>query len=448
MENQEKHNIEWKAVWKDEYLVGICAFANAQGGKFFIGIDDNGEIIGVENSKKLLESLPSKIRDSMGIVVNVNLHKKDSLEYIEIDVPSYSIAISCKGNYYYRSGSTSQKLTGIELESFILRKRGATWDNVPHPLVKIEDLDQNAIQKFKELAIRKKRIDDTILEEDTETLLDKLHLINNGYLTNAALLLFSKDPERYFTGAFIKVGFFETNADLIYQDEVRGSLFEQIDKVIELIFFKYMKAKISYDGLQRIEEYFVSEASMREAILNAIVHKQYESGVPIQISIYKDKLYITNVGKLPDHWTEKTLYQKYGSKPYNPNIAHVFYLAGHIESWGRGIEKIFDSCIENNLPMPKYYINPTDIMIEFDAPKRLVIDNFSKVTDRVTDRVNDNTMKVLNVISEDPGYSYNDISDEIGISRKSVATIIKKLKDLGIIERIGNNKKGYWKIKK
>ena len=448
MENQEKHNIEWKAVWKDEYLVGICAFANAQGGKFFIGIDDNGEIIGVENSKKLLESLPSKIRDSMGIVVNVNLHKKDSLEYIEIDVPSYSIAISCKGNYYYRSGSTSQKLTGIELESFILRKRGATWDNVPHPLVKIEDLDQNAIQKFKELAIRKKRIDDTILEEDTETLLDKLHLINNGYLTNAALLLFSKDPERYFTGAFIKVGFFETNADLIYQDEVRGSLFEQIDKVIELIFFKYMKAKISYDGLQRIEEYFVSEASMREAILNAIVHKQYESGVPIQISIYKDKLYITNVGKLPDHWTEKTLYQKHGSKPYNPNIAHVFYLAGHIESWGRGIEKIFDSCIENNLPMPKYYINPTDIMIEFDAPKRLVIDNFSKVTDRVTDRVNDNTMKVLNVISEDPGYSYNDISDEIGISRKSVATIIKKLKDLGIIERIGNNKKGYWKIKK
>ena len=448
MENQEKHNIEWKAVWKDEYLVGICAFANAQGGKFFIGIDDNGEIIGVENSKKLLESLPSKIRDSMGIVVNVNLHKKDSLEYIEIDVPSYSIAISCKGNYYYRSGSTSQKLTGIELESFILRKRGATWDNVPHPLVKIEDLDQNAIQKFKELAIRKKRIDDTILEEDTETLLDKLHLINNGYLTNAALLLFSKDPERYFTGAFIKVGFFETNADLIYQDEVRGSLFEQIDKVIELIFFKYMKAKISYDGLQRIEEYFVSEASMRKAILNAIVHKQYESGVPIQISIYKDKLYITNVGKLPDHWTEKTLYQKHGSKPYNPNIAHVFYLAGHIESWGRGIEKIFDSCIENNLPMPKYYINPTDIMIEFDAPKRLVIDNFSKVTDRVTDRVNDNTMKVLNVISEDPGYSYNDISDEIGISRKSVATIIKKLKDLGIIERIGNNKKGYWKIKK
>lgn len=112
---------------------------------------------------------------------------------------------------------------------------GASWDNVPHPLVKVEDLDQNSIQKFKELAIRKGRIDKTILEEDTAAMLDKLHLINHGYLTNAALL---------------------------YQDEVRGSLFEQIDKAIELIFFKYMKAKISYDGLHRIEEYFVTETSM------------------------------------------------------------------------------------------------------------------------------------------------------------------------------------------
>lgn len=117
------------------------------------------------------------------------------------------------------------------------------------------------------------------MEEDLEVLLDKLHLINHGYLTNAALLLFSKDPELYFTGAFIKVGFFETDADLLYQDEVRGSLFEQIEKVMELIYFKYMKAKISYHGLQRVEEYFVTETSMREAILNAIVHKQYESGV-------------------------------------------------------------------------------------------------------------------------------------------------------------------------
>ena len=88
MENKEKHNIEWKVVWKDEYLVGVCGFANAQGGKFLIGVDDNGKVVGIKDARKLLESLPSKIRDAMGIVVDVNLCKENNLEYIEIDVPA------------------------------------------------------------------------------------------------------------------------------------------------------------------------------------------------------------------------------------------------------------------------------------------------------------------------------------------------------------------------
>lgn len=123
MDKKEMQNIEWKETWKDEYLNWICGMTNSQGGKIYIGITDEGKIVGINNAKKLLESLPSKIRDALGIVVNINLLKENQLEYIEIDVPAYPIAISCKGHYYYRSGSTNQKLTGVELESFILRKR-------------------------------------------------------------------------------------------------------------------------------------------------------------------------------------------------------------------------------------------------------------------------------------------------------------------------------------
>ena len=111
---------------------------------------------------------------------------------------------------------------------------------------------------------------------------------------------------------------------------------------------------------------------------------------------------------------------------------------------GRGIEKIFDSCIENDLPMPKYYINPTDIMIEFDAPQRLVIDNFSKVTNRVNDTMN----KILESLYDDPGYTITELANIMKMSRKSISNNIKKVKDVGIIERVGNNKKGYWKIKR
>ena len=129
----ESQNTEWKSKWKDEYLEWICGYANAQGGKIYIGCDDEGNIVGLPNARKLLEDIPNKIRDAMGIIVGVNLLDEDGKEYIEIDVPPYPIGISCKGVYYYRSGSTRQILTGPALEAFLMRKRGATWDNLPLP---------------------------------------------------------------------------------------------------------------------------------------------------------------------------------------------------------------------------------------------------------------------------------------------------------------------------
>lgn len=91
----------------------------------------------------------------MGIIVNVNLHKEYDLEYIEIEIPPYPIAISCKGTYYYRSGSTNQKLTGPELESFILRRRGVSWDNTPLPSFAYGDIDDLIVERFKKWAAKK-----------------------------------------------------------------------------------------------------------------------------------------------------------------------------------------------------------------------------------------------------------------------------------------------------
>ena len=352
----ESQNIEWKSKWKDEYLEWICGYANAQGGKIYIGCDDDGNVVGLSNSSKLLEDIPNKVRDAMGIIVGVNLLVKDGKEYIEIDVPAYLIGISCKGVYYYRSGSTRQVLTGPALEAFLMRKRGATWDSLPLPAFTMAEVDDGVISRFKRLAANKGRIGKSLLEEPKDVLLDKLHLKNGEYLTNAAMLLFSSDPEKYQTGAYIKIGYFENDADLLYQDEIHGSILDQVDKAIEIIYLKYMKAKIRYEGAQRIERYFVPMDALREALLNAICHKQYQSGIPIQISVYEDCLYVANIGSLPEDWTLESLMQKHASKPYNPDIAHVFYLAGFIESWGRGIEKICSSLKVDNLPLPEYTI--------------------------------------------------------------------------------------------
>lgn len=206
-----------------------------------------------------------------------------------------------------------------------------------------------------------------------------------------------------------------------------------------------MKAKISYEGMQRIERYFVPEEALREALLNALCHKQYQSGVPIQVSVYDDRLYIANCGCLPENWTLENLMHKHASSPYNPNIAHVFYLAGFIESWGRGIEKICSACKKDGVPQPVYTINPGDIMIEFTAPEDRVI-RLEKVNDRVNDRVTDDERTLLSFLIEDPGYTVSQLSEKMEVSRKTVAKKMKQLKERDIIERIGSDRKGYWKI--
>ena len=108
----ENQNIEWKESWRDDYLKWICGFANAAGGKIYIGMNDSGQVVGVADAKKLLEDIPNKVRDVLGIIVDVNLLDKDGLEYVEIDVPPYSNPINYKGQYHYRSGSTKQELKG------------------------------------------------------------------------------------------------------------------------------------------------------------------------------------------------------------------------------------------------------------------------------------------------------------------------------------------------
>lgn len=215
-----------------------------------------------------------------------------------------------------------------------------------------------------------------------------------------------------------------------------------------------MKAKITYEGMQRIERYFIPKEALREALLNALCHKQYQSGIPIQISVYDDRLYIANCGSLPENWTVENLMQKHASIPYNPDIAHVFYLAGFIESWGRGIEKICSACRQDKVPLPEYMIHPGDIMVKFIAPEDRTVRQNNKVTDRVNDWVNDkvndkissNEYKLLNYLIEDPGYTVSQLSDKLGISRKTISTYQKKLKASGIIRRVGSDRKGYWEI--
>lgn len=128
---KESQHIEWKEVWRDEYLKWICGFANAEGGILVIGRNNKGTVVGLKDAPKLLEDIPNKVRDILGIMVDVNLRTDADKDYLEIRVEPFPYPVSYKGEYHYRSGSTKQELKGAALDQFLLRKQGRHWDGVP-----------------------------------------------------------------------------------------------------------------------------------------------------------------------------------------------------------------------------------------------------------------------------------------------------------------------------
>ena len=361
----ESQNVEYKKTWRDEYLKWICAFANTEGGKLYIGIDDNGNVCGVDDPHKLSEDIPNKIRNTMGLICTVNLLNKNGLDYFEIITEKYPFPVSYHGKYYRRTGSTMQEVSGVELDKMILSVQDRTWDSVPVPHISVDDLENDAIRLFKKKALDSDRLDEAALNVSNKTLIQNLHITEGNYLTRACMLAFYPDPEKWVTGAYIKVAYFENDADILYQDEIHGPLILQVEKTMDLIYSKYMKALISYDGIQRIESYMIPQDAMREIILNAIAHKNYPSGNPIQIKVFDDHITIMNEGFWPFDYikVEDAYSNDHDSFPNNPNIAEGLYMAGDIETWGSGFEKIKLACSRYGTPLPEITATKGNIKI-------------------------------------------------------------------------------------
>ena len=347
----ESQTTEFKPSWRDEYLKTICAFANTEGGKLLIGVDDRGNFIGVKNSKKLLEDLPNKILDILGIIPKIKLDKQNSKEIIFVEVKHSYAPISYHGKFYIRSGSTTQELKGRELTRFLISKSGKRWDEYSEERATIEDINIKTLEMFKKIAFQ--RLPFAKEEDNPVKFLQKLNLLNNGNLTRASILLFGKNPKRFWTSAYIKVGKFLSDTDIVSSDDVEGNLFEQVQKTIELLKTKYLVSEIKFEGIYRKEELEYPEEALREAIINAVIHRDY-IGAHTQLKVYTDKIILWNDGGLPNEIKIEDLKKNHHSKPRNELLADIFFKAGLIEAWGRGTIKITDECNNAGLPEPEF----------------------------------------------------------------------------------------------
>jgi ATP-dependent DNA helicase RecG len=443
---RESQHIEWKESWRDEYLRWICGFANAEGGVLVVGCDNKGTAIGLPNVTKLLEDIPNKVRDILGIMVEVNLRERDGKEYLEIVVEPYPYPVSYKGEYHFRSGSTKQELKGAALNRFLLHKQGKHWDGVPVPHVGIGDLDKSAIAYFRKRAAASGRVSAETLNEKDQLLIERLHLLDGQYLKRAAVLLFHPDPEKFVTGAYVKVGYFNSNADLAFHDEIHGDLFAQVNKTMDILLSKYLKAAITYEGIQRVEKYPVPEDALREALLNAVAHKDYSSGVPIQISVHGDRILFWNNGELHQGWTVETLTQKHSSQPFNPDLANTFFRAGMVESWGRGIERMLEACRTAGVPAPGLRVEGSGLWVEFTVPER-ARDGAAIASVEPSVKASVRTsVKIVQLLQANPEMTLAQVAGQVGRSQRAIELACSKLVKAGRLRFVGPQRGGHWEV--
>lgn len=452
----ESQNIEWKQNWHDDYLKWICGFANAQGGRIFVGKDDSGKTVGLKNARKLLEDLPNKIRDLLGLMPDINLLENDGKEFLEIVVKPSTVPISLRGSYYWRSGSVKQELKGLALNDFLLKKMGMTWDRMVEDRATLDDIDETAIERFKKDAAKAGRLPD-ISELSTKEILKKLGVLTKEGITRAAIVLFGKDPGEFFPNLFIKIGRFgESVVDLRFQEVCEGNLFQMLHDVMEQLEKKFLIKPVRFEGLQRIEELEYPVPALREMLLNALVHRNY-MGSMTQLKVMDDKISLWNAGKLPEELTIEQLLQTHESFPRNPLIADVCYKAGYIDSWGRGVEKITEACEQAGLPKPIFIERSGGMLVTLTRTTEILndtaktvsekrVDDFGTISERIRKEFGTSQANTFEIICQHPEFTAEQIAEKTGKTTRTVENHIAKLKKAGIIVRKGPKLGGYWEI--
>ncbi len=443
----EDQTTEWKTAWHDDHLKVLCGFANAKGGRLLLGYDDFGRALGICDSKRPLEELPQKIPQLLGITPSIQLLSANGHDTLEIRVAASTVPISLRGRYYQRNGSVTKELQGTSLNEFLLHKCGLTWDAVIEDRASFDDIDPAAIQRFLADARKTDRLPDSDRLPIPE-LLEKLGLAENGRLKRAAIILFGKDPLRFYPGVSVRLGrFLDNDPDLRFHEIIEDNLVNSLPEILERLDRKFFIKAIRFEGLHRYETPPYPREALREAFLNALVHKSYGSGIHIQCRVYDTSLTLWNDGNLPDDLPAEALLRPHASKPRNPLLAAACFKAGYIDAWGRGIEKMTHACESAGLPTPIFESNSGGVLATFTLHPASVepvaskkhtpaVEAQSGAQSRAESGAESSLDRLLNYVAEKP-HSKSEIALHLGQKGVTGALnrIVKQLFEEGLIER-------------
>jgi ATP-dependent DNA helicase RecG len=430
LKDGEGTNVEFKEVMNENGYKTISAFSNTTGGSLFCGVTDDGDIVGFDCSDEPVRTITNRIVDKMGIHPVMSCFEWEGKTILMIEVEKSSNPISFNGKYYKRVGTTTTGILGDELREFFLR--GSNWDGLTNDY-SLDEIDEESVKKFVASAVKTGRMPADETDDISEILL-RLNLLIDGKLTNAAIILFGKNPQKYFTNALVRVIKFKD--DISISDRIiKGNLFNQVKEAEQAIKnLIYVEYKIK-DELTREDIWDYPLDAIREALLNSIVHRDYfKYVIQTQIKISEDQIWFFNPGGLFGGLTVEELKLPHPSHTRNPLIADIFSKSGLVEVYGSGIGRMLNSLKEVGLPEP-------DFKEEFGGFSLYMFKDYHEDSLRGLG-LNERQIKAMVYLYKEGSISTNEYSQLI-IPMKSVGTLKRDLNDLvskNLVEKVGPKK--------
>jgi len=423
---------ELKEKFDDNTLKAICAFANTKGGTIYIGISDKKELKGFDVQNKELERITNKIVDSLGIHPYLESTSIRRSPILKITVKKSSIPISFSGTYYKRVGNTTREMKADELKTYFVKS--TNWDAISGDY-SIKEIDENTVRKFVRNAVSKGRLE-ADEKDDIKDVLNRLKLIVDGKITHAAIMLFGKQPQKYFLNAVVRVGRFKDPSTIIGDKVIQGNLFAQAEEAEQAIkSFINVQYEIK-GGLERKDTWDYPLEAIREGLLNALIHRDYfKFGVQTQIKVFEDYVWFYNPGGLPEGMTIDKLMKVHSSVPRNPHIMHIFYLAGLVEEYGSGIGRMIELMKEAKLPEPEFSEEMGGFVLTFRK------DWFTpaKLAELV---LNERQITAVNYVKEKGRITNTEYQKLYNVKKRQASDDLKVLEEKGIFERVGSTGKG------
>jgi len=352
----ETETVEFKASFDKETLETSVAFANTKGGIILTGVSDKGEIKGIQIGKETLKDWTNQISQSTEprIIPEIEIDQIDGEKVAVIRIREFPIKpVSTKGRCFRRVKNSNRVMQPHEIGEMHFQSTGMSWDKLSVTNASLDDIDIEKIKKYIENSkdAGRRKISST---EKPLQVLEKLELIKDGKPTWAAILLFHKHPQRFLSQAMIHCGKFKEETMVIDDRMIEGPVIEQIEEAMDFI-RKNISVKFVMTGKPaRGEVWDYPLEALREAVINAVCHRDYTAPSNTEVRIHDDELIVWNPGGLPLGLTVEDLYKPHPSVLRNKGIGGIFYDMGLIEQWGSGIEKMRKACTKAGIPEPKF----------------------------------------------------------------------------------------------